>query len=252
MNYISLGLSLGFVGLAAIISRYQELGLEKDLAVGVVRTIIQLTIVGYILSYVFSANSWVFILFMLTLMIGVASQNAAKRGKGIPKARMIVLTGITLSEVITLLLLLFFRIIPATAQYIIPLSGMIVGNSMVAAGVTLNRLSNEFKLRRGEVELALSLGATPKQAALPVIQSAIKAGMIPTVDSMKTVGLVQLPGMMTGQILAGADPIQAVRYQILVMFMISGASAIASLFVVLLGYTRYFTPNAQLILKDFK
>lgn len=252
MNYISLGLSLGFVGLAAIISRYQELGLEKDLAVGVVRTIIQLTIVGYILSYVFSANSWVFILFMLTLMIGVASQNAAKRGKGIPKAQMIVLTGITLSEVITLLFLLFLRIIPATAQYIIPLSGMIVGNSMVAAGVTLNRLSNEFKLRRGEVELALSLGATPKQAALPVIQSAIKAGMIPTVDSMKTVGLVQLPGMMTGQILAGADPIQAVRYQILVMFMISGASAIASLFVVLLGYTQYFTPNAQLILKDFK
>lgn len=249
MTYLSLGFSLGFVGLAAIISRYQELGLEKDLAVGVIRSIIQLTIVGYILSYVFAAHSWLFILLMLTLMIGVAARNAAKRGKGIPNAQRIVLIGITVSEAVTLLLLLFLRIIPVTAQYIIPLSGMIVGNSMVAAGVTLNRLSNEFKLRRAEIELALSLGATPKKAALPVIQSAIKAGMIPTVDSMKTVGLVQLPGMMTGQILAGADPIQAVRYQILVMFMISGASAIASLIVVLLGYTRYFTSNAQLILE---
>lgn len=250
MSYLSLGLSLGFVGLAAIVSRYQELGLEKDLAVGVIRTIIQLTIVGYILSYVFASQHWIFIILMLTLMIGVASLNAAKRGKGIPQAQWIVLTGIALSEGITLLLLLAFRIIPATAQYIIPISGMIIGNSMVAAGVTLNRLSSEFKLRRGEVELALSLGATPKQAALPVIQAAVKAGMIPTVDSMKTVGLVQLPGMMTGQILAGADPIQAVRYQILVMFMISGASAIASLIVVLMGYARYFTPYSQLMVQD--
>lgn len=250
MSYLALSLSLGFVGLAAIVSRYQELGLEKDLAVGVFRAFIQLTIVGYLLSYVFASHNNVFILLMVFVMIIVATLNAAKRGKGIPQAQWIVLIGITLSEGISILLLLGLKIIPATAQYIIPLSGMIVGNSMVAAGVTLNRLYSEFKLRRGEVELALSLGATSKQAALPVIQSAVKAGMIPTVDSMKTVGLVQLPGMMTGQILAGADPVQAVRYQIMVMFMISGASAVTSLIVVLLGYTRYFTPHAQLVLED--
>lgn len=250
MSYLALTLSLGFVGLAAIVSRYQELGLEKDLAVGVIRAFIQLTIVGYLLSYVFASHNTVFILIMILVMILVATRNAAKRGKGIPQAQWIVLIGISLSEGITLLLLLGLQIIPATAQYIIPLSGMVVGNSMVAAGVTLNRLSSEFKLRRGEVELALSLGATSKQAALPVIQSAVKAGLIPTVDSMKTVGLVQLPGMMTGQILAGADPVQAVRYQIMVMFMISGASAITSLVVVLLGYMRYFTPHAQLVLED--
>ncbi|HVJ48552.1 ABC transporter permease [Desulfitobacterium sp.] len=250
MSYLSLGLALGFVGLAAIVSRYQELGLEKDLAIGVIRAFIQLTIVGYILSYVFASHNQIFIVLMISLMIGVAAHNAAKRGKGVPQAQSIVLIGIAFSEGITLLLLLALRIIPATAQYIIPLSGMIVGNSMIAAGVTMNRLTSEFKLRRGEVELALSLGAPPKKAALPVIQSAVKAGMIPTVDSMKTVGLVQLPGMMTGQILAGADPIQAVRYQIMVMFMISGASALTSLIVVLLGYTRYFTPHAQLVVHD--
>lgn len=247
MSWLALSFSLGFVGLAAIVSRYQELGLEKELVVGVIRTIIQLTIVGYILAYVFAAQHLIFIVLMLSLMIGVAARNAAKRGKGIPGAQQIVLLGITISEVVTLLLLLALRIIPATAQYIIPLSGMIIGNSMIASGVTLNRLRSEMELRRNEVELALSLGASPQKAALSVVKAAVKAGMIPTIDSMKTVGLVQLPGMMTGQILAGADPIQAVRYQILVMFMLSGSTAIASLIVVLMGYRKYFSPYAQLI-----
>jgi putative ABC transport system permease protein len=250
MSTLALGLSLGFVGLAAIIVRYQELGLEKDLVVGVIRTIIQLTIIGYVLDYIFASQQLIFILLMLLIMISVAALNAAKRGKEIPGALWIVLAGIGISELVTLTMLIALKIIPASAQYIIPLSGMIIGNSMVAAGVTLNRLSSEFKLRQGEVELALALGAPPKQAALPVIQAAVKAGMIPTIDSMKTVGLVQLPGMMTGQILAGADPVQAVKYQILVMFMISGATSIASLIVVLMGYARYFTPHAQLQIRQ--
>lgn len=245
MSWMALSLSLGFVGLAAIVSRYQELGLEKELAIAVIRTLIQLTIAGYVLAYVFASRHLIFIGLMLILMIGVAAKNAAKRGKGIPGALRIVLIGIVISEVISLILLLLLGI-PGTPQYIIPLSGMIIGNSMVACGVTLNRLSSEFELRSGEVELALSLGAAPKKASLSVIKAAIKAGMIPTIDSMKTVGLVQLPGMMTGQILAGADPIQAVRYQILVMFMISGSTAIASLIIVLLGYQTYFTPASQL------
>lgn len=246
MSWLALSMSLGFVGLAAIVSRYQELGLEKELVIGVVRTLIQLTIAGYILSYVFASHQLIFMVLMLALMMGVAAQNASKRGSEIPKSGRIVLIGIVLSELLTLALLLLLRIIPGTPQFVIPLSGMIIGNSMVASGVTLNRLSSEFKLRHDEVELALSLGANPKKASLYVVKSAAKAGMIPTIDSMKTVGIVQLPGMMTGQILAGADPIQAVRYQILVMFMISGATAIASLIVVLLGYRTYFNQDAQL------
>lgn len=247
MTWSALSLSLGFVGLAVIVSRYQELDLEKELVIGVVRTLIQLTIVGYILSYVFAREHFVYMGLMLVLMIGVAARNAAKRGQKIAGAQRIVLMGITISEILTLALLLFLHIIQPTPQFIIPLSGMIIGNCMISSGVTLNRLSSEMKLRREEVELALSLGATPKQAALPVVKAAVKAGMIPMIDSMKTVGLVQLPGMMTGQILAGADPIIAVRYQILVQFMLAGATAIASFVVVLQGYRRYFSSQAQLI-----
>ncbi len=250
MTWTALSMSLGFVGLAAIVSRYQKLGLEKELVVGVVRSLIQLTVVGYILSYVFSRQHFVYVGLMLCLMVGVAAHNAAKRGRQIPGALRMVLTGIGVSEVITLAMLLLLGIIQPTPQYIIPLSGMIIGNTMVASGVTLNRLGSEMKLRREQVELALALGATPKRAALPVVKEAVKAGMIPTIDSMKTVGLVQLPGMMTGQILAGADPVIAVRYQILVQFMLAGATAIASLIVVLQGYRSYFTPAAQLTRVD--
>ena len=241
MSWLALSLSLGFVGLAAIVSRYQELGLEKELAIAVVRTLIQLTIAGYVLSYVFASQHLIFMGLMLALMMGVAAQNAAKRGKGIPRGsayRPHRNCDQRSSFPDTLTLHRYSR----TPQYIIPLSGMIIGNSMVASGVTLNRLSSEFKLRRGEVELALSLGANPKKASLSVVKAAVKAGMIPTIDSMKTVGLVQLPGMMTGQILAGADPIQAVRYQILVMFMISGATAITSLIVVSARVSHLFYP----------
>ncbi len=252
MTLLALSLSLGFVGVASIIARYQQLGLEKDLVIGVIRALIQLTIVGYILSYVFAQQHILYIFLMLILMVGVATQNAASRGRGISKAHWIVLSGITVSEIVTLSLLLILDIIPPTPQYIIPLSGMIVGNCMVSSSVTLNRLHSEMKLRRWEVELALSLGANPKKAALPVVKAAVLAGMIPMIDSMKTVGLVQLPGMMTGQILAGADPIVAVRYQILVQFMLTGATAIASLIVVLMGYRRYFTNQAQLIMREWE
>lgn len=252
MSWMALSMSLGFVGLAAIVSRHQQLGLEKELAVAVIRTLIQLTIAGYVLAYVFASQSLIFMGMMLALMIGVAAQNAAKRGREISGALRMVLLGIVISEALTLTLLLLFKIIPGTPQYVIPLSGMIIGNCMVASGVTLNRLSSEFALRSGEVELALSLGADPKRASLSVVKASVKAGMIPTIDSMKTVGLVQLPGMMTGQILAGADPIQAVRYQILVMFMLSGATAITSLVVVLQGYRTYFTSAAQLKVPSLK
>lgn len=246
MSWLVLSFSLGFIGLAVIVIRYQQLGLEKEMTMGVVRAVIQLTIVGYVLAYVFAAQHVTYMVLMLIFMIGVATINAAKRGQGINGAVWIVLLSISLSEIITLAMLLGLKIIPGTPQYVISLSGMIIGNCMIASSVTLNRLGSEFKLRQGEVELALTLGADAKRASLPMIKAAIKAGMIPTIDAMKTVGLVQLPGMMTGQILAGADPVQAVRYQILVLFVLTGATSVATLMVVLLGYRQFFTKFAQL------
>jgi putative ABC transport system permease protein len=124
---------------------------------------------------------------------------------------------------------------------------MIIGNSMIVSGLLLDRMRAEARARRDEIRLVLSLGGTPKQAAASVLRGAVRASMIPTIDSTKTTGLVQLPGMMTGQIIAGADPIQAVRYQILILFAILAAAALTSIILGLLAYPSLFNRYQQLV-----
>ncbi|MFP3359305.1 ABC transporter permease, partial [Planococcus sp. SIMBA_143] len=113
-----------------------------------------------------------------------------------------------------------FDIIPFRSEQVIPMSGMIIGNSMVATGLAFERMKNEFHDSKGEILAALSLGANASQASQLIIRKTIRAAMIPNVDGLKTIGLVQLPGMMTGLILGGASPIEAIRYQIVISISI--------------------------------
>ena len=143
------------------------------------------------------------------------------------------LLNILIVEAITQGFLLLLHIVPATPQYIISISGMIIGNSMVIASLFLNRLKGELDMRKDEVLLVLSLGGSQKQSIYPILKQSIRSSLIPTIDSQKTIGLVQLPGMMTGQIIAGADPIQAVRLQLLIVFLIMTAATLTS---IILGF----------------
>lgn len=241
-------LSLSFIGVALIVSYREQLSLEKDLLIGTIRAFIQLLLIGYVLQFIFDLRSISGILIILVLMIAVAGQNAVKRASFLPRntARIYIVGALLLSEVLTLGLLLSMGIIPPEPQFIIPLSGMIVGNAMVASGLTVSRLQAELANQKHQVLAALSLGATSRQAAARAVKAAVRAGMSPTIDSMKTVGLVQLPGMMTGQIIAGASPIEAVKYQILVHLVLTAATSIASMAVGLWCYRPFFTPNHQL------
>src|SRR5699024_5369465 len=133
-------------------------------------------------------------------------------------------------------ILLGLKITPATPQYIIPISGMVVGNSMVLSILFLNRFTAEVETHQNETELILSLGGTPKQAIHRQLINSIKASTIPTIESQKTIGLVQLPGMMSGQIIAGANPVQAVQFQLLVLFLLLTTAVITS---ILLGFLSY-------------
>jgi putative ABC transport system permease protein len=130
-----------------------------------------------------------------------------------------------------------------SAQIVIPIFGMILGNSMNAISLALDRLDREVRSRINEVEALLSFGATPWEAIRDCVKEAIRAGMTPTINSLMVVGLVSLPGMMTGQILGGVDPKQAVRYQIVVMLMIAAAVAIGCLILVGLSYKKIFTSD---------
>lgn len=226
---------------------HQKLGLEKDLIIGTVRAFIQLMAVGYILNFVFNAKTGIYTILMIAVMVIVAGGNAAKRGRGIPHIFAIVTFSIAVGTVVTLSILVGLKLISLKPWELIPISGMIVGNSMIAASLVITQLKKTIQEKYFEIETRLALGATGRQAVAGILRDAVKSGMIPTIDGMKTIGLVQLPGMMTGMILAGAGPIQAVRYQLLVVFMLSATVAISCIIVGLLVYRQFFTRYHQII-----
>ncbi|MDN7243123.1 iron export ABC transporter permease subunit FetB [Planococcus sp. N028] len=247
MSYWTLSITLIFVVLPLLLSKTLNLGLERDTVIATLRSIVQLLAVGYILKFVFDSGSLVYIFLMVTLMIVAATHNAQKKGAAIKGIIWKVAITLVFVEVLTQSVLLGFGITPPTAQYIISISGMVIGNSMVLSILFLNRFTAEVESHQDETELVLSLGGTPKQAIHSQLMHSIKASMIPTIESQKTVGLVQLPGMMSGQIIAGADPIQAVQFQLLIMFLLLTTAAVTSVLLGFLSYPTLFNQRMQLL-----
>lgn len=247
MSYWALSLTLIFVLIPLVLSKTLNLGLGRDMTVATIRSIIQLLAVGYVLKFVFDSESLIYIFLMVALMIVAATHNAQKKGAAIQGITWKIAVTLIFVEVLTQGILIGFNITPATAQYIIPISGMVIGNSMVLSILFLNRFTAEVEDHQDQTELILSLGGTPKQAIHRQLINSIKASMIPTIESQKTVGLVQLPGMMSGQIIAGADPIQAVQFQLLIMFLLLTTAAVTSVFLGYLSYPTLFNKHMQLL-----
>ncbi len=232
------------------ISSVLRLGLLKPLIWGTVRTFVQLTLVGYALTYIFKINNIWLIILIVTVMCYIASKTAAGRTPNVPD-HPLVLSFLSLmastylvGSVVTLLI-----ISPDpwySARIVIPIFGMILGNSMNGIALSLDRLYSEARTRSAEIETLLTLGATPWEAIRDSVKEAVRAGMTPTINSLMVVGLVSLPGMMTGQILGGADPREAVRYQIVVMLMITAAVAICCLIMVGLSHKKLFNRDGAL------
>jgi putative ABC transport system permease protein len=247
MNMFAMVSAFTFILVAVSLSLKEGLALEKEILVAALRAFGQLMFIGYILQFIFDMESPFYIILMLAIMILVAGHNAAKRGQGISGVFYIVTGSILAVEVIMILLLLLLQIADFTPQQIIPISGMIVGNAMVAAGLVLVRLQDELRDKREEIVQTLALGASARQAGKPILKKVIKNGMLPSIDAMKTIGLVQLPGMMTGAILAGANPVEAVQLQILIVFILMATVSITTLSIGTLAYRRFFNSNHQLI-----
>lgn len=251
MSYTALAITLLFVLIPLILSKTLHLQLEKDTIITTIRSIVQLLIVGYILKFVFTSDGYLYIGLMIGLMVLTATLNARKKGSHIDGITWkLVVTFLTV-EVITMSILIGLNVVPATPQYMIPLSGMAIGNAMVLSILFLNRFSSEIEAYEDQIELILSLGGTPKQAIYRQLISSIKTSMIPTIESQKTIGLVQLPGMMSGQIIAGADPIQAVQFQLLVIFMLLSIAALSSVILGFLSYPTLFNKQMQMIHEKF-
>ena len=250
LSLAQLALALLLVGVIIAISARQGLGIGRDLVVGSLRAVVQLYLVGLILAVVFQAAQWYWILLILAVMTAVAAQAATSRlAKPMPHARGIAALALTVSTAVTLAYVIgaIVRVRPwYEPQYIIPIAGMILGSAMTSAALAGDRLQGDLRVRADEVEARLALGFSGREAVQPMARTALRAAMIPTVNGMMTVGLVQLPGMMTGQILAGSSPLLAIKYQLVVVFMQAAATALASLLFVRLAVGRYLTPAHQL------
>ncbi len=251
ISNLQLILSVSLVLITGLISAFLRLGLFKSLAWATVRAFVQLTLIGYILTYIFALNKLPIITMIILIMCFIASREATRRIKGTPfNAQLETFLSLSASSFIVGVIVVALIISPKpwySAQVMIPIFGMLIGNSMNAVALSLERVYSEIHSNIGQVEQLLALGATPWEAVRDYARKAITAGMMPTINSLSVVGLVSLPGMMTGQILAGMNPVSAVRYQFVVMVMIAAAVAIGCLAIIGLTYKKMFNQDQALI-----
>ena len=211
-----------------------------------VRAFAQLMAVGFVLDYVFGGRGWLTPVVLLAMVVA-ATLTAGRRGRSVPGARLVAGASLTVATAATLGVLIGLGIVPATPRAGIPLGSMILSTAMNATSLVMARLHDDLAANRREVEARLSLGARSHDAAGPWHRAALRTGMLPIVDQTKVVGLVALPGAMTGMILAGASPADAIRLQLVVMYMLLGGAGFAAVVAGELTLRRLFTPDHQLI-----
>ena len=247
---LQLGIATLLIVAAGVVSMALRLGVERRLAVAAIRTVIQLGLLGLILERVFAIRNPLLIVGLLLLMTVFAAREAvgraSRRYRGIladawlTMAATCFLVGGIVTQVVV-------GVEPwYDPQYVIPLLGMILGNSLTGISLCLDRFLDHLEVRSAEVELRIAYGATRSEALGAPLKDAVRTGMIPIINSMAAAGIVSLPGMMTGQILAGSPPMQAVAYQIVVMFMIAAAVALGAMLVVVLAGRHFMGVDATL------
>jgi UDP-glucose/iron transport system permease protein len=238
------------VCIAGVISLLFRLELEKSLAVAALRTVIQLTLVGFILKWVFALEYAVAVIALGLIMTFLASRaSVARSSRTFSGIRARAFFSLFVSGFITTAMVtgVIVGVDPwYKPQYVIPLLGMILGNGLNGLSLCMDTLLENLSEKRHEVELDLAMGATRWEAARPALAEGVRRGMMPIINSMTVVGMVSLPGMMTGQILQGADPVNAIKYQVMVMFMIAAAVSVSSIILALLIYKRLFNSKHQL------
>ena len=210
------------------------------------RSFLQLTAVGYAIQAIFDSDSLWLVFGLLAGMVAFGTATARSRAKEVPGATVPIVLGLTAAAVTTLGLVLALGVFEPKPQYLVPVGGMVIGNAMTAAAVSLNRLADEVRSNAHAIEATLALGATSRQAVSRIVTRSLRSGMIPLIDSTKTTGLIFFPGTMVGMLLAGAAPTDAVRLQLILLYVLLGAVAIAALVAALLAQRAFFTPAHQL------
>lgn len=249
MSYVSLGLfDLVLAGalilINGVISVLFSLGIARTLLIATVRMCVQLAAIGFVLRYIFAQSSPILVILIGIVMASVAGYEVMSRqkyrfagfwGYGIGAS---ALFSVGFSTVLFATIVVIQPDPWYRPQYVVPILGMILGNTLTGVALGLNTLLTSAKRERLSIEARLALGATWGEASNAIVRDALRNGMMPIVNAMAASGIVSLPGMMTGQILAGVEPVEAVKYQIVIMFLIAGATASGALIAVLFANSR--------------
>lgn len=250
LTFGQVAMAAGLILVNGIISIYLRLNLELSLLVASLRTIIQLLLIGLVLKWVFGQENVSVVLLLAFVMTIIAGMTAAGRNqKKFPGLYWNTIVSVWASSWIVTSFALFVVLNGTerwyTPQYAIPLLGMVLGNTLNGISLGLNTLTDNLVLNRTQVDSLLAIGATRWEAVRTPVRQALRTGMLPIINSMMVVGIVSLPGMMTGQLVSGMDPMQAVKYQIVIMFLIASATGLGTIGVVLLSIYRLFNENHQ-------
>ncbi|HUW03208.1 MAG TPA: iron export ABC transporter permease subunit FetB [Acidimicrobiales bacterium] len=248
VTWLGLAASLLLVGVAIALSVWRGLGLEREMVVATVRATVQLTAVGYALQVVIDPDQPVVYAWLwVAAMVPFAAYTVSRRAPEVPTAFSLALLSTAASTAVSLGVVFGFGIFPAEGRVIVPIGGMMIGNAMKDAVVASRRIVAELSEKRPEVEARLALGQPWQLASRPYLRTSLRTALISQIETTKAVGLVFLPGAMTGLILAGVDPVDAVKVQAAIMFLILGAVA-TNITVIGIGVTRrLFTSDHRLV-----
>ncbi|MGI8845246.1 MAG: ABC transporter permease [Thermoleophilaceae bacterium] len=247
ITWVEVATTLVLVALAIAVSLVRRTELERDLGVAALRSFVQLVAVGYVIQAIFDSDSLWVVAGLLAAMVAVATVTARRRAHAVPGAFIPILVALSVAAAVTLGLVLALGVFAAQPRYLVPVGGMVIGNAMTAAAVALNRLADDMTVQDELVEATLALGASAREASSDLVRRSLRSGLIPLIDQTKTTGLVTFPGVMVGSLVAGAEPLDAVRLQLVLLWILLGSVSLAALIATGLGYRGFFTSADQLL-----
>lgn len=251
LDLVDLVIAVGLMAITIGLSTWERLGLELNLAMATGRTILQLLVLGYVLDFIFALDNVWGVLAILAVILTITAMVARNRiSVKIPRVLPLVWGAILISTALTVIYTNFLIIQPDRwyePRYVIPLAGIVLGNAMNAAAIAGERLVSTMNSQSVEIETHLSLGATPQQAVSQYRKQAIRSAFLPTLNQMMLMGMVAIPGITTGQLIAGIRPLDAVYYEIVIIFMVAMANLLTTILVTRGLYRQFFNSAAQLV-----
>ncbi|CAC8192660.1 iron export ABC transporter permease subunit FetB [Staphylococcus aureus] len=251
MSNTALGLTALLLVIPIIISYKEGLHIIKDLIVATLRAVVQLIILGFLLHYIFKINDkWLLILCVLVIIINASWNTISRASPVMHHVFWISFLAIFIGTALPLAGTIATGAIQFTANEVIPIGGMLANNGLIAINLAYQNLDRAFVQDGTNIEFKLSLAATPKLASKGAIRESIRLAIVPTIDSVKTYGLVSIPGMMTGLIIGGVPPLQAIKFQLLVVFIHTTATIMSALIATYLSYGQFFNARHQLVARN--